>query len=165
MLTNNTRKYHLGFRAIWPKAMHVSLLPYCAWFMKMFTGARRKKTKREMDWQLVACYFTVKSKDIFCNARRPVHRKKQLVKLTHTSSFCLQKRTFLKTKWLLVRMTNYFFQCTAAMDTSLSLWEWEHNNNALVIANVCMIVRGCTYRMYLLKDKLMIPPITLKDPD
>ena len=43
MLTNNTRKYHLGFRAIWPKAMHVILPPYCAWFMKMFTGARRKK--------------------------------------------------------------------------------------------------------------------------
>ena len=33
--------------------------------MKMFTGARRKKKKREMDWQLVACYFTVKSTDIF----------------------------------------------------------------------------------------------------
>ena len=29
----------------------------------MFTGARKKK--REMDWQLVASYFTVKSTDIF----------------------------------------------------------------------------------------------------
>ena len=30
----------------------------------MFTGARKK---REMDWQLVASYFTVKSKDMFCS--------------------------------------------------------------------------------------------------
>ena len=29
----------------------------------MFTGARKKK--REMDWQLVASYYTVKSIDIF----------------------------------------------------------------------------------------------------
>ena len=32
--------------------------------LKMFTGARKK---REMDWQLVATYFTVKSTDIFCS--------------------------------------------------------------------------------------------------
>ena len=33
-------------------------------------GARKKKTKkkREMDWQLVASYFTVKSNGIFCSA-------------------------------------------------------------------------------------------------
>ena len=30
--------------------------------LKMFTGARKK---REMDWQLVASYFTVKATDIF----------------------------------------------------------------------------------------------------
>ena len=30
---------------------------------EMFTGAYKKK--REMDWQLVASYFTVKSTDIF----------------------------------------------------------------------------------------------------
>ena len=30
----------------------------------MFMGARKKW---EMDWQLVASYFTVKSKDIFCS--------------------------------------------------------------------------------------------------
>ena len=30
-----------------------------------FTGAR--KEKREMDWQLVASYFIVKSTDIFCS--------------------------------------------------------------------------------------------------
>ena len=28
------------------------------------------KKKREMDWQLVASYFTVKSADIFCSAVR-----------------------------------------------------------------------------------------------
>ena len=43
----------------------------------MFTGARKKKNtkkkktkknkKREIDWQLVASYFTVKSTDIFCS--------------------------------------------------------------------------------------------------
>ena len=32
----------------------------------MFTGAREKK--REMDWQLVASYFTVKFTDYFCSA-------------------------------------------------------------------------------------------------
>ena len=33
----------------------------------MFTGAsKKKKKKREMDWQLVASYFTVKSMEIFC---------------------------------------------------------------------------------------------------
>ena len=31
----------------------------------MFTGTRKK---REMDWQLIASYFTVKSTDIFCSA-------------------------------------------------------------------------------------------------
>ena len=66
MLTDNTWKYLLGFRAIWSKAMHVFLLPYCAWFVKMFTGARKKW---KMDWQLVASYFTVKSTDIFCSAK------------------------------------------------------------------------------------------------
>ena len=30
----------------------------------MFTGARKK---REMDWQLVASYFTAKSTDTFCS--------------------------------------------------------------------------------------------------
>ena len=34
----------------------------------MFTGAR-KKNKREMDWQLVASYFTLKSTDIFCSVQ------------------------------------------------------------------------------------------------
>ena len=39
----------------------------------MFTGARKKtkkkkkQKKREMDWQLVASYFIVKSTDIFCS--------------------------------------------------------------------------------------------------
>ena len=47
----------------------------------MFTGARKTHThththtqkkkkqqkKREMDWQMVASYFTVKSTDIFCS--------------------------------------------------------------------------------------------------
>ena len=33
----------------------------------MFTGARKKneKRKQEMDWQLVASYFKVKSADVF----------------------------------------------------------------------------------------------------
>ena len=57
------------------KAIHIFLLPFCAWFLKMFTGARKKKQQREMDWQLVASYFTVKSTDIFCS----VHSLKRAI--------------------------------------------------------------------------------------
>ena len=36
-------------------------------FLKMFTGPGKKN--REMDWQLVSSYFTVKSTDIFLQYR------------------------------------------------------------------------------------------------
>ena len=40
------------------------------------------------------------------------HRKKNIVKLTNTWSFCLQKRTLLKTIRLSISQFDYsFFQC------------------------------------------------------
>ena len=40
MLIDNTRKYLLGFKGYMTKSK--VLLPCCAWFLKMFTGARKK---------------------------------------------------------------------------------------------------------------------------
>ena len=48
MLTDNTRNAFKGLRAT--KAIHVFCYPTVPDFLKMFTGARKK---REMDWQLV----------------------------------------------------------------------------------------------------------------
>ena len=50
LLTDNTRKYLYGYMTKWPKAIHVFLLPYCAWFLKMFTGARKKNGKWTGSW-------------------------------------------------------------------------------------------------------------------
>ena len=52
-------------------------MPFCAWFLKMFTGACKKE--REMDWQLVASYFTVKSTEIFYSDVESVRSTKMFV--------------------------------------------------------------------------------------
>ena len=49
------------------KKQSCPLVSFCAGFLKMFTGACKKY--REIDWQLVASYFTVKSTNIFYSVK------------------------------------------------------------------------------------------------
>ena len=62
MLTDSTRKYLCRVEGLYDKNNTLSLLPYCACFLNMFTGAC-KITENKLE--LVASYFTVKSTDFF----------------------------------------------------------------------------------------------------
>ena len=64
MLTDNTRKYLLGFKDYMTKSKYAFCYRTVPDSRKCL---RAPVKKREMDWQLVASYFTVKSTDIFCS--------------------------------------------------------------------------------------------------
>ena len=74
MLTDNTRKYLLEFKGYMTKNNTCLFATVLCLILENVYGRPSKKINknknREMDWQLVASYFTVKSTDIFCSASR-----------------------------------------------------------------------------------------------
>ena len=64
MLTDNTRKYFLGFKGYMTKS-NTCLFATVLCLVPENVYGRRKK--REMGWQQAATYFTIKSTDIFCS--------------------------------------------------------------------------------------------------
>ena len=75
MLTDSTRKYLSRIVGLYDtKKTIMSFATVLCLIPKKFTGACKK---REMDWQLVASYFTVKSTDIFYSVPHN-HKKSNL---------------------------------------------------------------------------------------
>ena len=68
MLTDNTRKNLLGLKGYTTKSNTCLFAKVLCLIPENVYGRPLKKAKkREMDWRLVANYFTIKSTDIFCS--------------------------------------------------------------------------------------------------
>ena len=85
MLTDNTRKYLLGFNGYMTKSNTCLFAAILCLIPENVYG------QREMDWQLVANYFTVKSTDIFAVYMASICLGYFIVLLVLASSYLLPR--------------------------------------------------------------------------
>ena len=76
---------------------------------------------KESNFEYVFCNLENKEKK-----KNEVHRKKQIIKLANTKSFCPQKHTFLKTNWQNISQSfgvpNVFLASLLSKSLSGSKW-------------------------------------------